>query len=95
MKVSFPVNGSLGDCLGPNAASPKIPQHLIGQQAVRAKVEPEREGGGEREMPNLIQKSAIYVVMTKRRSRVTKSPTSCEEGRGRRQSGKIQVVIAA
>ena len=47
-------------------ASPKIPKHLIGVGG--ANVIEERQ-----EMPNLIQKSAIYVVMTKRRSRVTKS----------------------
>ena len=84
-------NRSLDDCLGvgQNAASPKIPKHLIG------------DGGAnviqEMPKPNLIQKSAIYVVMTKRRSRVTKSPASCQEGEatGWSFSGNTKVVMGA
>ena len=75
-------NRSLDDCLGvgQNAASPKIPKHLIG------------DGGAnviqEMPKPNLIQKSAIYVVMTKRRSRVTKSPSPDLLQRGERVQGE-------
>ena len=54
----------------------------------------------KREMPepNLIQKSAIYVVMTKRRSRVTKSQSpdlpQGEEGKVGRVTVKESVSIS-